>query len=73
LSPSYAGPFPPVGSFQEQLDSTVRHEIGHALGLAHVDDQTQLMNDVAVEGVYDYANGDRQGMWLLASQQCIPV
>ena len=47
------------------------HELGHMVGLGHVDDSTQVMNPTA-RGIVAYANGDREGLWGVgAAQGCI--
>ena len=38
------------------------HELGHAMGLAHVGDRRQLMATVLPRGVADFQNGDRAGL-----------
>lgn len=45
------------------------HEIGHALGLAHVSDISQLMNAIFTVGTSpcSYQNGDAQGLRIMAS------
>jgi hypothetical protein len=49
----------------------IMHELGHVLGLDHVDDPNQLMygegNDVT-----GFADGDRAGLALLGSGECVP-
>ena len=46
------------------------HEFGHALGLAHVDDATQVMNPY-IASQDTYRLGDRTGLWQLAQDACI--
>jgi len=60
-------PAPP----DEFLAGLFRHELGHMLGLDHVGDTDQLMQHNFE--VFDYANGDRQGLWALAAQPCFPA
>ncbi|ROS27827.1 matrixin [Cellulomonas sp. PhB150] len=60
----------------EQLEgngsSVVKHELGHLVGLAHVDDPTQLMNPVGTEGVTTFAAGDLTGLAALGTGACEP-
>ena len=46
------------------------HEFGHALGLAHVGDPTQVMNPY-IASQDTYRLGDRTGLWQLAQDACI--
>ncbi len=44
------------------------HELGHAVGLDHVNDQTQLMNSFASStGPTTYGSGDLTGLWQLGA------
>ena len=46
------------------------HELGHAVGLGHVNNATQLMNAVASpSGPTTYAAGDLTGLWLVGAAQ----
>ncbi|MGP0223415.1 MULTISPECIES: matrixin family metalloprotease [unclassified Paenarthrobacter] len=64
--------------FSEIMDSphgkdigvaVIMHELGHLLGLDHIDDPRQLMYDEA-SWVRDYASGDRTGLAKLGSGPC---
>ena len=55
----------------QKLD-VVEHELGHVLGLAHVDDPSQLMNPVLQWDVFGYQAGDLSGLARLGSGPCEP-
>jgi hypothetical protein len=52
--------------------AVILHELGHLVGLDHVDDSSQIMNPVGDDDVTDYANGDRAGLALLGRGHCFP-
>lgn len=49
--------------------STLRHEMGHLMGLDHVDDASQLMTPVEA-GVHTFQPGDLAGLALLGAGGC---
>ena len=49
----------------------VMHELGHVVGLGHVDDPTQLMY-AENHGQMDFGAGDRAGLALLGTGKCVP-
>jgi hypothetical protein len=49
----------------------IMHELGHVVGLDHVDDTKQLMN-AETTGIREFAGGDRAGLALLGSGACVP-
>ena len=52
--------------------SIVLHELGHLMGLAHVDDEAQLMFPEARREVSDFAAGDLTGLAALGTGVCVP-
>jgi Matrixin len=52
--------------------SIVLHELGHLMGLAHVDDENQLMFPEARREVPDFAAGDLTGLAALGAGPCVP-
>lgn len=53
--------------------SVILHELGHLVGLDHVDDRSQIMNPIGSPTVTDYADGDRAGLALLGQGHCFPT
>jgi hypothetical protein len=49
----------------------IMHELAHVLGLDHVKDPTQLMNEENT-GQFDFGAGDRAGLALLGTGACVP-
>jgi hypothetical protein len=52
--------------------TVLRHEIGHLVGLDHLDDPTQLMNPVTSREVHAYQAGDLTGLARLGRGACAP-
>ncbi len=59
---------PPAATMQ----AVVLHELGHALGLAHVSDPTQVMYPEAQIRVTALGAGDRRGLAALGTGKCEP-
>ena len=55
----------------EHVLAVLRHELGHLVGLDHVDDPAQLMHATAM-AQNDYAAGDRAGLAALGGGPCRP-
>lgn len=56
----------------DEVRGVIEHELGHLVGLDHVDDPTQLMNPVGQPGVTTYAAGDLTGLSRLGQGRCFP-
>lgn len=54
-----------------QVRAIIMHELGHLLGLGHVDDPNELMYRKNV-GLTALGPGDREGLSLLGSGRCFP-
>jgi hypothetical protein len=52
--------------------SIVLHELGHVMGLAHVDDDQQLMYPETRGEVTEFAAGDLTGLAALGAGVCVP-
>jgi hypothetical protein len=53
--------------------AVVEHELGHVVGLDHVQDKNQLMYPESRTSVNDYQTGDRRGLALLGAGPCTPM
>ncbi|WP_049822021.1 matrixin family metalloprotease [Arthrobacter sp. H41] len=58
----------PEGRFE--VKGLIMHELGHVVGLDHIDDRDQLMH--ATAPVYEMQDGDRAGFALLGTGPCVP-
>ena len=54
---------------RSQQRAVVLHELGHVLGLAHVDDRHEVMYEKGVR-ISDYGPGDLKGLKILGSGPC---
>jgi hypothetical protein len=55
-----------------QIRAVIMHELGHLVGLDHVDDPEELMHRHAVIGTTDFGEGDRTGLAELGTGECAP-
>lgn len=55
---------------QQRIRAVIRHELGHLIGLDHVDDPHQLMYSEPTSLTGDLADGDRRGLAALADGPC---
>lgn len=53
------------------VQAVIMHEVGHVLGLAHVDDPNQLIYPLGSH-VTDYGPGDLAGLARLGAGTCAP-
>jgi hypothetical protein len=61
-----------IAGHLELVRGTLTHELGHLVGLDHVDDPTQLMYPVAQPGRDRLAAGDLAGLALVGQGPCQP-
>lgn len=52
--------------------AVILHELGHLVGLGHVNDSTQIMNPVGSHTVTEYSSDDLTGLNQLGRGQCVP-
>ena len=53
-----------------QSRAIVMHEVGHMVGLSHVDSDSELMDGNNDSGITDFGPGDREGLRRLGSGPC---
>lgn len=54
-----------------QVRAVIMHELGHVVGLDHINDASQLMNPEGT-GLTEFADGDRAGLAVVGSGSCVP-
>lgn len=54
-----------------QGPAIVMHELGHMVGLAHVDSQAELMAGDNHSGITDFGPGDPAGLGKLGAGPCL--
>lgn len=57
---------------RNQVRAVIEHELGHVLGLDHVDDPSQLMAAQVSGRITHYAPGDLEGLAILGTGKCRP-
>jgi hypothetical protein len=57
---------------RDQVRTVLLHELGHVLGLAHVEDRSELMHPEGQPGAATYGPGDRAGLARLGQGPCAP-
>ncbi|WP_051476918.1 matrixin family metalloprotease [Arthrobacter sp. Br18] len=58
----------PEGRYE--VKGLIMHELGHVVGLDHIEDRDQLMH--ATAPVYEIQDGDRAGLALVGTGPCVP-
>jgi hypothetical protein len=56
----------------ERARAVLLHELGHLVGLGHVDDRSQLMSPRGRSDVLRFGAGDRAGLTVLGRGACVP-
>ena len=56
---------------RDQVRAVIEHELAHLVGLAHVDDEAELMLPYAGEAL-ELGRGDRAGLAQLGAGPCVP-
>lgn len=56
----------------DQARAVIEHELGHIVGLDHVEDRDELMNPEGVKGITSFGPGDLTGLNQLGRGSCYP-
>jgi predicted Zn-dependent protease len=70
--PQFATDLARAPAAERLLHAAVVHELGHVLGLDHVDDPTQVMFPEARLQATRLGDGDRRGLAALWQGRCAP-
>lgn len=69
--PDFASLLQTPGGY-EIARAAIMHEFAHLVGLAHIDDPTQLLFPALQPNVHDFAGGDLEGLAALGAGRCMP-
>lgn len=61
------------GAGSRAARAVLAHELGHVVGLNHVDDRSQLMYRESGLGISTYQDGDRRGLAQVGAGPCTPM
>ena len=63
--------YTPGFGFGASRGGLLMHELGHLVGLSHVDDSTQIMAEAAGQRRAEFGAGDRAGLAILGAGPCV--
>lgn len=55
----------------EEVRAVILHELGHVVGLDHIEDRYQLMHHTGMPGITTFQDGDRAGLARLGTGPCV--
>lgn len=55
----------------EEVRAVILHELGHLVGLDHIEDRYQLMHHTGMPGITTFQDGDRAGLARLGAGPCV--